>query len=193
MASGHAPEALLDTYAEERGPVARQVLSLTHAIMRVGTLDRGPACTLRDHLLPLATRSTAIQRRAARRLSQVAVDYRGSSLAAADGGTRAADQPVSVDGRGMRLYELLRRRQHVLLVPAGAMLHGLERIASHLVVAEAAVDRVTLIRPDGFVAARARGTGLESLIPYLELVFGTGAAGASVRACQQPCAHSWWP
>ena len=64
VASGQAHHELLDTYGEERGPVAVSVLRLTHGLVRIGTLQSGFACTLRDNLLPLLTRSRVLQRRA---------------------------------------------------------------------------------------------------------------------------------
>ena len=75
-------------------------------------------------------------------------------------------------GRRTRLYELLWRRHHVVLLPAGAATAGLGRFRSPLTVAEARVDRATLVRPDGYVAARARGDRLDSLISHLRALPG---------------------
>src|SRR5262249_29565812 len=102
----------------------------------------------------------------------IGVDYRASGPSKDGGGARMADRELSFDGRRTRLYELLRRHRHVLLVPVGAPVDGLERFASHLTIAEADVERATLVRPDGYIAGRARGTGLASLVPYLQIVLG---------------------
>jgi len=157
VATGRAPDMLLDTNGEERGPVATKVLSLTHAIKQV----------LRDTLLPLATRSTAIQRRAARRLSQVGVDYRASRLAQWSGGERVPDHEVREDGRTIRLYELLRRRRHVLLLPDTTLPSELEPHRTHLAIAVSNGARITLVRPDGYVAAR----GVRCVLSYMRTVF----------------------
>jgi 2-polyprenyl-6-methoxyphenol hydroxylase-like FAD-dependent oxidoreductase len=69
VASGRAAEWLLDTYGAERGPVAAQVLALTHALVRFGSVSHRLKRALRDTILPAASRLPAIQRRAARRLS----------------------------------------------------------------------------------------------------------------------------
>jgi len=167
VASGRAPDELLDTYGQERGPVAANVLGLTHAIVRVGTLQSGLRCALRDTLLPLATRSTAIQRRAARRLSQVGVDYRTSQLSRWGGGARMPDRDVLADGRQVRLHGLLRRRCHVLLLPGTPLPPELQPHRSQLEVVASGAGEITLVRPDGFVAAR----GLRGILAYLQAVF----------------------
>jgi 2-polyprenyl-6-methoxyphenol hydroxylase-like FAD-dependent oxidoreductase len=167
VVTGRASHDLLDTYSEERGPVAAEVLRLTHAIVRVGTLQSGIRCAMRDTLLPLATRSTTIQRRAARRLSQVGVDYRGRRLARWGGGERAPDSEVLDDGRRVRLYDLLRGRHHVLLLPDARLPSELEPHRPHLKMVASGRDRITLVRPDGYVAARS----MRGAVSYLRTVF----------------------
>lgn len=174
VASGRASHELLDTYGEERGPVATKVLSLTHAIVRVGTLQSGFKCVLRDTVMPLATRSTVIQRRAARRLSQIGVDYRGSRLARWGGGERVPDWEVVEEGRPLRLYDLLRRRRHVLLLPDTTLPSELEPHRTHFAIVVSDGARITLVRPDGYVAAR----GLGGVLSYVRTVLAnTGVTG----------------
>jgi 2-polyprenyl-6-methoxyphenol hydroxylase-like FAD-dependent oxidoreductase len=171
VARGQAPEMLLDTYGEERGPIASKVLSLTHTLVVVGTLESGFKRVLRDALLPPATRLTTLQRRAARRLSQIGFDYRASRLARWGGGERVADQEVREGGRPIRLYELLRRRRHVLLLPDATLPAELEPQRKHFAIAVSDGTRITLVRPDGYVAA----CGVRGVLSYLGTVFERAA------------------
>jgi 2-polyprenyl-6-methoxyphenol hydroxylase-like FAD-dependent oxidoreductase len=105
-----APESILDSYEAERRPIGEQVLARTHAASqniaraKVGTSDR-----LAD--------------------TQILVNYRGSAwvrddLAAETGGVPAGCRMPDVfglrrNGLGfpLRLFDLLRGTEHVLLVP----------------------------------------------------------------------------
>ena len=70
VVSGRATSRLLDTYGAERGPVAAEVLRLTHAIVRYSTLSHPLKQQARNIIVPAAGRVPLIQHRAARRLSQ---------------------------------------------------------------------------------------------------------------------------
>ena len=52
VASGQAPERLLDSYGQERGPVAADVLALTHALVRLGTMTHSMQRALRNTIVP---------------------------------------------------------------------------------------------------------------------------------------------
>jgi 4,5-epoxidase len=80
VATGQAPESLLDTYEPERAPVARGVIATTHRIMTVFN-SASPWVGLRDVLLPLLSRNHLAQRRFAARLGQHWVSYRDGPLA----------------------------------------------------------------------------------------------------------------
>jgi 2-polyprenyl-6-methoxyphenol hydroxylase-like FAD-dependent oxidoreductase len=75
VASGRAPDTLLDSYGAERRPVAEEVVRLTHALVHYGTMSHPVKRRVRDVVVPALGRSAAIQRRAARRISQVYVSY----------------------------------------------------------------------------------------------------------------------
>ena len=75
VASGRAPDALLDTYGTERRPVAEEVLELTHVLIRYGTMSNPVKRRVRDIVVPALARTPVIQRRAARRISQIYVSY----------------------------------------------------------------------------------------------------------------------
>jgi 2-polyprenyl-6-methoxyphenol hydroxylase-like FAD-dependent oxidoreductase len=88
VASGRSPDILLDTYGQERGPVAAEVLQLTHALVRFGTLTHPTARWARDTVIPALSRVTAIQAGAVRRMSHHHVAYRSSNLTRPGGGPR---------------------------------------------------------------------------------------------------------
>jgi 2-polyprenyl-6-methoxyphenol hydroxylase-like FAD-dependent oxidoreductase len=128
VADGHAPAALLDTYQEERAPIAADVMAVSHRLVRSFTGSSPSGRWLRDRLLP-AVGTARVERRIATWLSQVAHNYRGGSLAPpAPGPQRDPIMPGDrlPDVRGLRLggqeisvFELLRAPMHTLLVMAG--------------------------------------------------------------------------
>ena len=77
---GTAPDSLLDTYTEERLPVVRRVLKNTDQTASV-FLAHSPARRLfRDRVVLPLLRSRAMQKRLTRRMSQLDLNYRESSL-----------------------------------------------------------------------------------------------------------------
>jgi 2-polyprenyl-6-methoxyphenol hydroxylase-like FAD-dependent oxidoreductase len=80
VATGRAAAGLLDTYEPERAPVARDVLGLTHDLVRLGTISGRRQRVARAVLLPVASRLPGVPARSARRLSQLYVGYRSSPL-----------------------------------------------------------------------------------------------------------------
>ena len=89
VASGRAPAGLLDTYGTERRPVAEEVLELTHVLIRYGTMSHPVKRRVRDIVVPALGRTPVIQRRAARRISQIYVSYPSGPGSRQDGGRGA--------------------------------------------------------------------------------------------------------
>ena len=197
-ASGRAPGDLLDSYGTERRPVAEAVIKLTHTLVRYGTVSHPVKRTFRDIAIPALGRTAVIQRRAARRLSQVYVTYppgpvvrRDRHLGGPTPGQRMPDIEVRAGGQATTLYSVLRGGLHVLVVPAG--LAGLA-IVSELTAYRDDLDIVTgdpektsrvhndstglavLVRPDGHVAARARPGSMYPVLSYLRGLFSEPAA-----------------
>lgn len=195
VASGRAPEGLLDSYGAERGPVAADVLALTHALVKLGTLTNPGLRAVRNAIVPLAGRLPRVQRRAVRRISHVNVAYPSSPLTRSDGkgadvrpgervpgvrpGERVPDLDVTADGRPTRLYEVLRRGRHVLLTwgPGGELPPGVRNWVDQMEVVTAPADRapagrIYLLRPDGYLAARGSAANPDSLTGYLHVLFG---------------------
>lgn len=187
VAAGRVPDTLLDSYGTERLPVARDVLRLTHSLVRYGTISHPVKRRVRDVLVPALGRSPLIQRRAVTRLSHVYVTYPPGPLARPDGGRgqprpgrRMPDVPVRAEGQPTTLHRVLRGGRHVLLVPAS---HAASVLADptlrpyqgELDVVSADATPVVLIRPDGHVAARGRPGNMESVTGYLRDLFSEPA------------------
>ncbi|OON40366.1 hypothetical protein BTJ39_08095 [Izhakiella australiensis] len=107
-----APPSLLDTYQQERLPVARDVLDFTDRLFSFAAGQQGWLATLRDHLVPLVAAPTAaldtVQQGAFRRFAQLDMTYEENPLVSFDGGSRL--QP----GAGMRLPDAqLSRRMNL--------------------------------------------------------------------------------
>ncbi|MFH7599492.1 FAD-dependent monooxygenase [Streptomyces racemochromogenes] len=149
---GGAPESLLDTYEEERLPVAAAMLGLSTRIHR-GEARRGAAT------------------------QQLGLGYRGSSLAVetrtdlADGALRAGDRAPDGDRGGLRLFDAYRGTHWTLLVVGSATPAELPGARTLRIPSYGAYgDGVFLVRPDGYVgwagdteegmAAYAAGVGL---------------------------------
>jgi 2-polyprenyl-6-methoxyphenol hydroxylase-like FAD-dependent oxidoreductase len=193
VASGRAPGGLLDSYGTERRPVADQVIALTHALVRYGTMNHPVKRRVRDIVVPALGRSTAIQRRAARRISQVYVAYPPGPLARPDHGRRSPRTGQRMPDIGVRagsqpttLHHVLRSGRHVLIVPAGHLASvlsdsGLQPYGSDLEVVTGDIAQtprphvgtgpVILVRPDGHVAARATPGSMEPVTGYLRDLF----------------------
>ena len=199
VASGRAADAVLDSYGTERRPVADDVLKLTHTLVRYGTMSHPIKRKARDTIIPALARSPSIQRRAARRLTQVYVTYPPGPLARPDSqrsasrpGQRIPDTTVHLAGRATTLYNVLRNGRHILIVPPAGLANVLRRVVLPSWCSD--IDVVTgngapapwsatrgtvpviLVRPDGHVAVRAALGDLRPVIDYLRDLF-SGPAG----------------
>lgn len=99
VATGRAPESLLDTYEVERRHVAQEVTKATMMQTRMATVRSRPGRAVRDALVARATKKGLLDRKMAPQLAQVAVDYRHSPGIAAAGksdpqGKRIPDTPL---------------------------------------------------------------------------------------------------
>ncbi|MET8992128.1 FAD-dependent monooxygenase [Nonomuraea wenchangensis] len=140
-----APGALLDTYEEERRPVAARVLGLSTDLHDRRTFRRDEETY------------------------QLRLGYRGGTLARA-GGDRVPDGPVRLaGGRRARMFDLLRGPHFTLLSPdpAPAVPAG-PPVRAYAPAAPYGGRRHTLIRPDGYVGIATDSA--EELAGYLALV-----------------------
>ncbi|TDU73594.1 FAD-dependent monooxygenase [Streptomyces sp. KS 21] len=152
VATGAAPDTLLDTYHDERHPVGAELLASTRAqtALMTGYTPEGQA--LRALLSDLIAGVPTLSRTLAERVSGLSVAY-----PAGDGhhliGTRAPD--LDLDG-DTSLFALLHAGRHLLLDLTGTV-RAVEGVTLHRatsVVPHTDWKGVTaaLIRPDGHVA-----------------------------------------
>src|SRR5262249_10164142 len=114
---GQAPQALLDTYEQERLPVMRGVLTKTEGLTDLIGSENPIVRSLFNYLGPWIGGSGVVQENSTARMSQIAISYRDSPLSAnhAPGGglhagDRVPDIPVrchSADGEGWQERALL--------------------------------------------------------------------------------------
>ncbi|MBW3598817.1 MAG: FAD-dependent monooxygenase [Planctomycetes bacterium] len=122
--AGVAPESLLDSYEQERLPVARSTLRGTHWATRLVVLRNPLARAIRNRLASWLTKPALVRRRLTRELSELGVHYRGSPVVAEDRtgawagprpGERIPDVDLASPTGAVRLFDLLRGTKHVLL------------------------------------------------------------------------------
>ncbi|GAB3150469.1 FAD-dependent monooxygenase [Microbispora hainanensis] len=140
-----APETLLDTYEEERRPVAARVLGLSVDLADKRSYKRGEDTY------------------------QLSLSYRGGSLARR-GGDRVPDGPLTLaDGTRARMFDLLRGPHFTLLSPDPApRVPGGPEVRAYAPAEPYGGERHTLVRPDGYVGIST--SSAEELAAYLAMV-----------------------
>jgi 2-polyprenyl-6-methoxyphenol hydroxylase-like FAD-dependent oxidoreductase len=129
VAHRQSPPALLDTYQDERLPIANSVLALTHALVKIFTVTSPRKRWLRDRLLPIVMAVPAAERRYTNRLAQLSHNYRGGPLGPVTPRTKRrsiapGDRLPSVSGLGLggkpvSTLDLLSSPGHKLIVLTG--------------------------------------------------------------------------
>jgi hypothetical protein len=187
-----APEALLDSYDEERRPAARAVLATTESNTRLlfATSPVGKWFRNRVFLPLLGTRP--VQRRLVTRLSQLDMSYRGSSLSRQLGRRRlrAGDRAPDVILQGappVALFTLLGRTRFVALLTREEDDLARRLTALGVETRVVAVDGdlrqlygarsgdLWLIRPDGYVGLRCPMARRDFVIAYLAQLWSSEA------------------
>jgi 2-polyprenyl-6-methoxyphenol hydroxylase-like FAD-dependent oxidoreductase len=209
VAAGRAPEQLLDTYGRERAPVAAQVLGLTHTLVRFSSMTHPVQRALRDTIVPAAFRIGPIHQRAVRRWTQVNVGYPASSLTRSGRGhgqpkpgQRAPDIEVLTRDRTSKLFNVLRRGRHVLVVtgadparvlaspalqPYRDLLEAVTRGPGDArALRRIRAASVVLVRPDGYIAARGTPDRLDTVLSYLQKLSGKPETSRPADHSQQP-------
>jgi 2-polyprenyl-6-methoxyphenol hydroxylase-like FAD-dependent oxidoreductase len=123
-----SPDSLLNSYNEEREPVAKMVLSVTDRLTRMASLQGGLSQQLRDALIPMLTGIHLVEDRIAETMAEIGIHYRRSSNVSGrtghnlHAGDRAPDcefqSPTGLEP--LRLFDLFREPGYHLLLFAGA-------------------------------------------------------------------------
>lgn len=132
---GKATPELLNTYEEERLPIIRSIVSRTEAATDALNSDNPIVHQLITHIAPVLLNTHFVQQLSTGLISEVAANYRASSLSQthhARGALRAGDRVPSMDvlvwnldassdtrSREAHLYEILDPSRFTLLVAGG--------------------------------------------------------------------------
>jgi hypothetical protein len=138
VVQGRAQATLLDSYNEERLPVAQQVLQATHLFTRFAMVRQPQLLALRNRMLAIFGNIAAIQQPVANLAAELHVNYRRTPLARSGTqslmprvqawnplrqhpapGDRAPDLELA-GAEPRRLYAYLRHQAHSLLIFPGA-------------------------------------------------------------------------
>ncbi|HEY2745007.1 MAG TPA: FAD-dependent monooxygenase [Polyangia bacterium] len=194
VAEGRAPESLLDSYDEERRPVGQRLLQFTDRLFSVATSANPVLIWARNRLLPvfapLMMRTAARRKIAFRFVSQIAINYRGSSLVG-ECGERAPDAIVD---SGKHLVDAYKDPKHHLVVFGDGrefLRAATARYAPELdgiVVREDEArrryridgDGWVLVRPDQYIAARAQSFDDAPLDAYFGARIGMSSSKRSM-------------
>ena len=149
---GGAPDAVLDSYHDERHPVGRMVLRSSGAIVRAAMAPGRVAPALRSLVLGALLRLPPVVDRVAGQITGVGIRYPRPDDADRLVGTRAADLPLV---GGARLYEAMRDAGWVLVHGSGTAPDD----TGVSVVRRRDPGPDLLVRPDGYVAWAGSGDG----------------------------------
>jgi 2-polyprenyl-6-methoxyphenol hydroxylase-like FAD-dependent oxidoreductase len=206
--NGQAPPALLDTYEADRLPVMRGVLFKTDNLTTVIGTENPIVRTLFNHLGPFIGGAELVQENATAGMSQVALNYRNSSLSedhshsgALRAGDRVPDMPVRLRSDGnweeTTLLSALDASHLTLVaaVPDGTTLpSSLKACVPEIRFVEIAADAkdaarfettfskagaAVLVRPDGYAGLTSPiSSAADHLAAYRRKWFSASAADA---------------
>jgi 2-polyprenyl-6-methoxyphenol hydroxylase-like FAD-dependent oxidoreductase len=135
-----APDSLLETYDEERKPIAREVLHRTSAVTNIIFALNPIAGFIRERLLVPVLRRPFVQRRMFAKLSQLEMNYRRRSLSVHSdaifsrvrvrAGDRTPDVVFKKAGEKVSLFQLIGTGGMIALLGPGG---NAQRIAGALV------------------------------------------------------------
>lgn len=177
-----ACDKLIDTYEDERRPLATEVLRGTSAVTRVNVASNPVGRFLRDHVATRLFGLAFIQRWTTYTASQLWVSYRKGPLGGRGGKPRPGDRIenlacVRPDGSATRLHDEL-GGQWVVLSPMGALDHvepARRRLGDFVAALHHDGTDMMLIRPDAHLAWRGRPDDIEGLDRWLATALNSGS------------------
>lgn len=177
---------ILDTYQEERVPVAKEVLKKTEKLTDVMTA-KGVLAFLRNHIIPFIIPFNYIKRRLLNNMAQLTINYKKGSLSKGLlGGQKINDDDLFIVGKPKNhLFELTKSTKFVLLIHTNnnqelfnkalaikteVLSHFSKQIDVYMVEGSIKEDLI-LIRPDQYVAMSCSLNNSKELICYLNELF----------------------
>ena len=186
---GRANARILDSYETERIAFAEQLVATTDQVFTGVTSEGAIARALRLHIVPFLIPSLfafrMVRRLMFRRVSQTAVNYRGSTLSKGSGGRLHAGDRLpwvktssgGLDNDNFTPLRSLDWQVHVYGNPRAEIRAMCEsrRLPLHMFAWRRDMgrtglrrDAVYLVRPDGYIAMVDRDGHVEALTSYLE-------------------------
>ncbi|ANI40173.1 FAD-dependent monooxygenase [Mycolicibacterium vaccae] len=148
---GRAKPVLLETYSDERLPVARRLVWITEIGTRVFNSTNPVVHALRVRMAPRALARARVQDAAAAMFGQLSARYRGMAA-----GGRAGQRVPDVDG----LYDQLDLAAMTLFTDDGSVLATARRWSEVVTTRGGrSADGWMLVRPDGYLAASGADAG----------------------------------
>jgi 2-polyprenyl-6-methoxyphenol hydroxylase-like FAD-dependent oxidoreductase len=163
---GQAADGLLETYAQERLPIASRLLSITSEVLDL-VLDA------------IKREGGGLDSGAVHDLSQLTLKYPWSrlsrQLATRPDSPQAGDRMPDGKAGDQRLFDLFRGPRFTLLGPPIVKAETSDLVKAHVIEGS---DTLTLVRPDGYIGLIAEPTDLNAVHRYLgEPPFGQMARG----------------
>jgi hypothetical protein len=175
---GRGSEQLLDSYSAERIPVIKQVIDTTHMLTKAMGTPSKLAQHLRDAVIPMVSRLAPFQHAFVQRLSELGVAYAGSPI---------------VDGDGERFFDDSMRGgtgvhgRFLLFMDSEADSKAKQTVAEFCDSRKDVIElrflagqKLTLVRPDGYVAHASQSVEISelraigSLLERQTIAFGGG-------------------
>jgi 2-polyprenyl-6-methoxyphenol hydroxylase-like FAD-dependent oxidoreductase len=150
---GRGNERLLDSYSAERLPVIKQVIATTDVLTKVMGTPNKFAQALRDIVIPMVSRLAPFQHAFVQRLSELGIAYQGSPIIEGPGKRYFDDALRGGDGIRSRFLLVLDDDADASTKEAAQEFAG--SLSDIVELRWARRQRVTLVRPDGYIAYSA--------------------------------------
>lgn len=150
---GHGNDRLLESYSAERLPVIKHVIETTDLLTRAMGTPNKLAQILRDAIIPMVSRLAPFQHAFVQRLSELGIAYRGSPIIEGAGTRYFDDSLRGGDGIQSRFLLMFSNDVDSSFKEGAKQLGG--SFSDIVELRTGAVDDITLIRPDGYIAYSA--------------------------------------
>ena len=126
---GEGDPMILDTYNEERHPIAKNVLNITDKVTKMMTTKTAAFSFMRDAVMSFAGSFEKLVNQLPKRFSQLYYHYKPNRILVMEAkdhppehvrvGGRAPDHTVVQEGKEVRLFDLFKGTHHTLLLFSG--------------------------------------------------------------------------